>query len=35
MKHFTMDELKTNVFEMAVNKSAGPDGFNVEFYQKN
>jgi hypothetical protein len=34
MKEFTMEDLKTIVFEMAVNKAAGRDGFNAEFYQK-
>jgi hypothetical protein len=35
MKEFTMEELKTDVFEMAANKVARPNGFNAEFYQKN
>ena len=28
-----MDELRKSVFEMEKNKAAGPDGFNIEFYQ--
>ena len=31
---FTINDLKEAVFGMATNKAAGPDGFNVEFYQK-
>ena len=29
---FTMEEFKNAVFSMEKNKSAGPDGFNAEFY---
>jgi hypothetical protein len=34
MGAFSMDEIKTVVFGMALNKSAGPNGFPIEFYQK-
>jgi hypothetical protein len=34
MKEFTMEDLKTAVFEMEAYKAAVPDGFNAEFYQK-
>ena len=30
----TLEELKDVVFGMTTNKAAGPNGFNVEFYQK-
>jgi hypothetical protein len=33
-KDFTMEELNNAVFEMAVNKVADLDGFNVEFIKK-
>ena len=31
---FTLEELEEAVFGMATNKAAGPDGLNVDFYQK-
>lgn len=30
---FSIEELKEAVFGMESNKTAGPDGFNIEFYQ--
>ena len=35
VQDFCRVELKDDVFNMAANKSAGSDGFTVEFYQKN
>ena len=34
-RNFSLKELEEAVFGMAANKASGPDGFNVEFYQKN
>ena len=31
---FSLEELKTTVFGMELNKAVGPAGFNAEFYQK-
>lgn len=31
---FSLDEIRTAVFQMEQNKSPGPDGFPVEFFQK-
>lgn len=33
IQDFTLEELHDAVFSMEVNKSPGPDGFLVEFYQ--
>ena len=30
---FSLEEIKTAAFQMAHNKSPGPDGFTAEFYQ--
>lgn len=32
-RKFSLDELKEAIFGMDRNKAAGPDGFNIEFYQ--
>ena len=32
---FSLSELKDDVLDMASNKAARPDGFNIEFYQHN
>jgi hypothetical protein len=34
-KRFSMEELKSAIGGMAMNKAAGSDGFNAEFYQEN
>jgi hypothetical protein len=31
--NFSMEEIRSAIFQMELNKSPGPDGFSAEFYQ--
>ena len=33
IREFSLEEIKTTIFQMDHNKSPGPDGFNAKFYQ--